>query len=57
MKNISSNLGAMKFKVHLQYFSKVLISSVCGGEVYFGITREASLIVNGLILLLKSIFY
>ena len=50
-------LGAMKFKVHLQNFSKVSTRAGCGGTIYLGITREASHIFCGLILSLQGIFY
>ena len=50
-------LGATKFEVQFQYFSKVSTRAGCAGTTYLGIMREAFHIFYGLVLLLQGLFY
>ena len=57
MKFFHHILGATKFEVHLNIFSKVLTRAGHGGTIYLGIMRETSNTFYGLILSLQGLFY
>ena len=57
MKNISSYPGCHEVQISLSEFPEVSTRAGCGGTIYLGITREASQIFHGLILLLQGLFY
>ena len=49
-------MGATKFEVHFQNFSKVSTREEYGGARYLGITKELYHIFYGLIILLQAVF-